>query len=316
MPEDRTERNLFAWSLLVSLVLFGAMAGPFLVGRIYTRDDLGATHLPFRAFYAEQLAHGEPFDWMPQLFSGFYLTGEGQAGTYHPLHWILYRLLPLQAALAGEYLATYPFMLAGFYLFLRRRLGRRDASMLGALAFTFSGFNLLHFAHPNAIAVVSHIPWLLWTIDIAMTDPNRQKVALAEVGIALLTGSELLLGYPQYVWFSLVAEGAWAGYLLLAQPEVLPCEDAVPGSAHRNSWYRVPIAKACGLLLGGVQLLPTIESLTHAARRSGDASFANWGSLHPGNLVQLIAPYMLTDRVLGENTHELGVYVGVVPLLL
>ena len=178
LPKDRTERNLFLWSLLVSLVLLGAMAGPFLVGRIYTRDDLGATHLPFRAFYAEQLGRGEPFDWMPHVFSGFYLTGEGQAGTYHPLHWVLYRFLPLQSALAGEYLATYPFMLVGCYLFLRRRLGRRDASMLGALAFTFSGFNLLHFAHPNAIAIVAHIPWLLWTIDIALTDPNRRNVCL------------------------------------------------------------------------------------------------------------------------------------------
>ena len=52
-----------------------------------------------RAFFAEQLARGEPFDWMPQLYSGFYLTGEGQGGTYHPWHLLLYRCLPLRGRL-------------------------------------------------------------------------------------------------------------------------------------------------------------------------------------------------------------------------
>ena len=34
------------------------------------------------------LESGDAFDWCPDLFGGFYLTGEGQVGTYHPLHWL------------------------------------------------------------------------------------------------------------------------------------------------------------------------------------------------------------------------------------
>ena len=79
-------------------MLFAALAGPFFAGRIYTADDLGAFYFPIRAFYAQQLAHGQPYDWMPQLFSGFYLTGEGQAGSYHPLHQIL---VPVPSAPGG-----------------------------------------------------------------------------------------------------------------------------------------------------------------------------------------------------------------------
>ena len=119
IPAYHCERNLFAWSLLAGLILFAVMAGPFFAGRIYSRDDLGAFHLPIRDFYARQIAQGEAFDWMPQLFSGFYLTGEGQAGMYHPLHQLLYRWLPLQRAVDCEYLLTYPIMLAGTWLFLR-----------------------------------------------------------------------------------------------------------------------------------------------------------------------------------------------------
>ena len=68
LPADRASRNLAAWSLLAGLLLLAALAGPFFAGRIYTADDLGEFHLPLRAFYAEQLAGGEPYDWMPDCF--------------------------------------------------------------------------------------------------------------------------------------------------------------------------------------------------------------------------------------------------------
>ena len=112
-------RGLTAWSLLAGLLLLAALAGPFFAGRIYTTDDLGAFHLPVRAFYAQQLARGGSYDWMPGLFSGFYLTGEGQAGVYHPLHQLLYRFLPLQSALGWEYLISYPLMMLGMWRLLQ-----------------------------------------------------------------------------------------------------------------------------------------------------------------------------------------------------
>ena len=364
---DRTQRELFAWSLLAGLLVLAALAGPFFAGRLYTRDDLGGFHLPVRAFYATQLARGEPFDWMPHLFSGFYLTGEGQAGTYHPLHLALYRCLPFRAALGWEWLAAYPAMLAGTWLFLRRRIGRPDAAMFGSLLFTFCGFNLLHFIHPNAVAVVAHVPWLLWLIDIVLLDSLGWKVALSQAGIALLTGSQLLLGHPQSVWFSLLAEAAWATFLLANREHftrishqrvpLLDVRQAVlersGGTASRETVAHCPspppvgekcgfalrqhdrdadrarrteyggsrlprlvIAKVCGLLVGAVQVLPTADALAGSGRRSVEAAFSGSGSLHPVNLVQLVAPYMFSTRVAGQNTHELGLYLGAVPLML
>jgi len=304
-PTDGGQQDLVTWTLVAALLLLAALAGPGLVGCVWTHDDLGAFHLPLRAFYARQLARGEPFDWMPQLFAGFYLTGEGQAGTYHPLHLVLYRFLPLEAAWACELLAAYPFMLAGTYVFLRRRLGRRDAAMFGSLVFTFSGFNLLHFVHPNAIAVVAHIPWLLWAIDVALVDSGRSRVVAAQTAVALLTGSQLLLGYPQYVWFSLLAEAAYTVFVLVGR--ILRITAPL---------WRLAIAKVAGVMLGGIQLLPTIDALGHSARRSVDAAFLDSGSLHPLNLVQLVAPYLFSHRVVGQNTHELGLYIGAVPLML
>jgi hypothetical protein len=308
-----TERRLLVWLLWAAALLCAAMAIPLFAGRVYVADDLGAYHLPLRAFYAQQLQAGEPFDWLPALFSGFYLSGEGQAGTYHPLHLALYRFLPLTVAFDLELLVSYPLMLWGSYLFLRRWLARRDAALLGALAFTFSGFNLLHFVHPNAVAVVAHWPWLLWALDHALKKrcqtpfPAPFSRAGAFALVSLLLGSEIVIGYPQYVWIGLIFTIPYALFFVAQDIGTIP--------RWRQAVYLL-LAGVAGLLLGGIQLIPSIDALSHSTRQSADAAFATSGSLHPLNMVQVVAPYLFATRVVGQNTHELGLYFGAVPLLL
>ncbi len=314
----------YRWGLLLAGALMVALAGPFLAGRIYTADDLGAFHLPMRAFYADCLAHGEAFDWSPQMYCGFYLTGEGQIGGYHPLHWLLYRFLPLPVAFDLECLLPYPFMLVGMYLLLRRWEIRGDAALFGGLTFAFSGFSLLHFVHVNGIAVISHLPWLLLAVHEVICGSSHQRRLFGGVGLALLTGSQLLLGYPQYVWLSVLAEFGYVALAyrtaLLSRPTVLDGSGAPScGCAGRTviDYCRaVGLWIALGVLLGAVQLLPTIDALFHSSRVNADADFAGWGSLQPLNVVQLIAPYLFQNRAVGQNTHELGLYAGSVTLIL
>jgi hypothetical protein len=293
------------WVLFASVAALFVLSMPMLVGHVYVADDLGAFHLPLRSFYAEQLAGGESWDWMPGLFGGFYLTGEGQLGAYHPLHLLLYRWLPLELAFDLELLLSYPALLAGTFLLLRRFARDNAAALFGAACFTFGGFNLLHFVHPNGIAIVAHIPWLLWLIDGLICGPRdiRRIVGLSAI-IALLTGSQLLLGYPQYVWFSLLAEGALAAVLLW------------PAVNRSKIGAVFCTAKLLGLLIGAVQLLPTIDALGDSTRITADTQFSATGSLHPLNVVQLFAPYLFEHRVVGQNTHELGFYFGAVPCVL
>jgi Bacterial membrane protein YfhO len=312
-------RSRFLWVLLVSIGLLLALATPFLAGQIYTADDLGAFHLPMRAFYADCLAHGDAFDWSPQMYCGFYLTGEGQVGAYHPLHLLLYRWLPLGIAFDVECLVSYPLMLLGMYLLLRRWNIRRDAALFGGLTFTFSGFCLLHFVHVNGVAVVAHIPWLMLAIHAAIRGADRNRRRLGGIAVALLTGSQLLLGYPQYVWLSIVAE---IGYVALLQrgerrgalDKRMAVADAA--SVGIRAIGTLVLWKTLGIMLGGVQLLPTLDALQHSSRQTADSSFGAWGSLDPLNLIQLVAPYLFVNRVVGQNTHELGLYAGSATLLL
>ena len=279
---------------------------PLFTGRIYVWDDLQNYHLPIRQFYAQCLTNGDSFDWIPNLFCGFFLTGSGQGGTYHPLHYFLYRWLPLGTAFNLEILISYPVMLFGMRLFLERHLKRIDAAWLGAIVFTFSGFSTLHFLHPNAIAVVAHIPWMLLVQDILLRPEvgSRRWRIPAEVSVALLTGSQLLLGYPQYVWYSLLAESS----LCLAFAGL--------NRTGIRTLTLIGLLKCFGLLLGAVQLLPSMAALAESDRLSLPPEFFFLQPLSVPDMLQWIGPFLTKSRVFGANTHELGVYCGALPLLL
>jgi hypothetical protein len=290
-------KRFFYLQMILAAVVLGALGWPLLFGLVYTKDDLGAFHLPTRFFYAQSLSAGDNFTWFPHLWCGLYLHGEGQVGMYHPLHFLLYSTLPLAAAFNLELLSSYPAILGGTFLFLRRLGIRRDAAMFGGLVFTFSGFNLLHHVHLNAVAIVAHIPWLLVAIDVMVRDEQPRRVLYAKLAITLLTASELLLGYPQYVYYSLFVELLYVGFR----------------ATSLRSWHRLLFlveAKLLGVLAGGIQLLPTWDALSHSARAAPSLEFRYVGSLRPMNLVQFVAPYLFKTRVAGSITHEYGLYNG------
>src|SRR5262245_2586048 len=79
---------------------------PLLTRRVWTFDDLAAFHLPMRFLYQQALAAGDSILWTPAFYSGVYIFGEGQAGAAHPLHVLLYRLLPLDLAFNLEILSS------------------------------------------------------------------------------------------------------------------------------------------------------------------------------------------------------------------
>lgn len=300
---DAGENRRFYATLAAAVLILGVMALPLFSGLVYVHDDLGSQYLPFRFFYSRSLAAGDSFIWLPHVFCGYYLHGDGTVGMYHPFHLILYSTLPLGIACNLEFLFTYAFMMLGMFLFLRRWSVLRDASMFGALVFTFSGYNLLHYIHPNAIAGAAHLPWLLLAIDVAMRDSDRRRVALAGLSIVLLTASQLLVSHPQHFWFSSLTEALYVLLLVSSRREIA----------------RLPLlitAKGLGVLVGGVQLFPLLDAVSNSVRAEPSLDFLTWRSLHPANFLQLVGPYLFRDRVFGDNMHELGIYNGAIPLAL
>ena len=295
-----TERRAVTAATIGAACLFAPLFAPLVLGRVFSIGDLGDFHLPLRHLYQSALLNGDSILWTNRMFSGFYLHAEGQIGALHPLHLVLYRFLPLTVAFNLELIASYIFSFAGMTLLLRRLDFRTSSALTGAIAFSFSGFNLLHLLHMNAIAIIAHVPWLVLALNGALWgDRRRQSRSLTS--LSALTGSMVLLGYPQYLWMAALI---CAIYVLV---------NALKTSARRVAM--VCAAAVAGIMVGGVQLIPTIDLLSHSIRQEVPSGFSLTYSLHPLNLAQFVSPYLLSNRVYATPrelfVHEFGVYNGV-----
>jgi hypothetical protein len=294
------EKRLFSLALSTATLLLGVLGLPLILGQVYPNDDLGIFQLTTRFFYAQSLKSGESFLWWPNAFCGYYLHGEGQVGMYHPFHLLLYRTLPFVTAFNLELLVNYPVLLGGTFFFLRRWKLRRDAAIFGALLFTFSSFNLLHFVHPNIVAVIAHMPWLLLAIEVTLYDSDPRRGAFAKLSVAALTTSQLLLGHPQSVWLSSVIEVLYVLFRASTKES-------------RGRLWSLGVVKLLGLLGGSIQLIPTWNVVFDSVRASSAymVDYRLKGSLQPINLVQPLAPYLAKARVFGSDlTQEFSLYTG------
>ena len=265
-------------------VLLGLLVWPALHDEVFLGGDLLTYNVPVRKFFADCLAAGDSPLWFPLIYCGFNLHAEGQAGLFHPWHQLLYRFAELPTALNLEIVLCFPITLVGSYLWLARRGLSRLASLFGALAIGFAPFPVFHVDHPNMLATLAHVPWLLWSIDILLTSKSRTVAATAALSIALLTASQLLLGHPQSVWFSSLVEALYVLLLL----------------GNWANWWRglrAIEAKLLAAVMATVQLWPTWELLARSPRMGAESSYFAGGAMHPGQLLALVAPYLFTGQL-------------------
>ena len=286
-----------------SAVLLAPLLLPLATGRVFVYNDLSWFHLPLRHLYQQALLAGDSVLWTPAIFAGFYLHGEGQGGFFHPFHQLVYRLFPLGTAFNLELIANYPIAFGGMFWFLRRLRFSQAAALFGAMLFAFSGFTLLHHHHVNMVAVVAHLPWLLTAADVLIVDDRRRVRTLAFAAVALILASEILLGFPQAVWWNAVTLAAFGVYR----------------AAELGRWRQLaPCAggTALGILLGAIQLLPTAEFAAQSTRMGLSREFALTYALHPYNLLQLWSPYFFARGAYSETDfmwfHDFGIYSGAI----
>jgi hypothetical protein len=220
---------------------------------------------------------------------------------FHPLHQILYRVFPLAVAFNLELLASYVAAFAGMFWLMRRLGFDRTAALFAAMLFAFSGFLILHLNHVNLVAVIAHLPWLLAAADLLLTASTRPMRAAGFAAVAAIVTSEILLGFPQAVLFTLIALG---GFITARVFETRQIARAL----------LVPCAAATGGLMGALQWMPTADVADRSIRTLYPSDFALSFSLHPANLLQLVSPYLFSSRVFTTTDvpllHEFGLYSG------
>ena len=276
MNDRVTERALALAGGVASLLALGALFWPAAFRRMFVYGDLSGFFLPFRIYLSEQLARG--------------IT---------PL-WMLYRLLPVPEAFNLECMLPYPLALVGMALFVRRLALPTSAAIFGGASFAFSAYLTARLMHVNAIAVIAHLGWLLFAIDVLLREPGARWRAW--LGVALVTGSQLLVGYPVAV--------AYCWMIALPYAVFVAARERRPGRL-----LAVASALAVGCLLGGIQLLPTWEHLAASQRANSDYAFLTEQSLHPLNLLTIVAPWLFEHRLFMDgsfNQVEQVCYLGAI----
>ncbi len=255
--------------------------------------------------FAGSIMVGKLPSWTPYIFSGFPFLSDIQTGGWYPgnLPLLLIGVTPwtLQASLAVHCLIA----AWGMYFLALRFLVRRDAAVLAAMLYAFSGFFAAHSSHIGMFQAAALLPVLLLALAHAF-DTGR---AVWMVASAAVVGCIILAGHFQtalYCCFAAALFGvAWAvrdrGRLRVITVSLL-------------------LALSVGGLLSSVQTIPGFELVSRSIRAGADYGKNTNAPLAPSALATLVYPNAL-GAISGpyhgpEDITQFYFYAGLVLLPL
>jgi len=149
------------WVAVAAVLLWLTLSWPLLSGeRTLVLRDVLTTHLPFKSFGAEELAHGRIPAMNPNWSGGQPFRGNPNALAFYPGN-LLYLLLPFWSAFNAHYMVHWLLAFVGMF-HLGRRLGQsRAAAIVAGLAYGGSGFLFSCLTFMNLLTVAAWAPWVL-----------------------------------------------------------------------------------------------------------------------------------------------------------
>jgi hypothetical protein len=292
--------------------------------------DLAALLYPTYHFAAQSLKSGSLPLWNPYLWGGAPFAADIQASFFYPVNLIYFLVSPQVTFRSVMLLAVFHVWLAGagMYLLLQSLLpGKRMlAPLLGALAFMFSDYFVVHFGNLNLIAQAAWLPFIFLFFHRSLRERRPGLAVWAGVCFAVAATAghiqPLLIITLGLAWDVLYHLGA---NFARSNRQRKPVSGASPIAGGRlMSVYWTPVASLLitllvGLGLAALVLVPAYEMTAYTQRADFEYSQASAYSLPPAQLIGLLVPgffgrdpaahWGLWDRV------EIG-YAGVLTLLL
>ncbi len=273
--------------------------------------DIQDYHLPLATFIANSLRRGELPLWDPYTYCGVPFYANIQAQLFYPP--TLVAILASNAVAPDHLLYFLELQLIGhvlaagiFTYWLLRRLGVAPvAATTGATVYQLGAFFASQTQHLGAIDTAAWLPLAFWAVIALAQKPGLIYVAV----LAFTFGMSLLAGMPA------AATVVLGGSILVALTYVAFRE----ASPKLLLW--VVAAAVWGLLLAGVQLLPTAELTHYSVARFRSDFLAGRGGLPVQSLVSLVLPnhysvFDLKHYSLSYNPTFLYTYCGIAGLIL
>lgn len=264
---------------MLALVLPIAVHLPLVLGRrTLWFNDVTELHVPIRDFFGRAWARGEFPLWCPDLYLGFPLFAEGQAGPLYPLNWALFPFLPAWWAVGASYALHLGIGSLGAWFWLSGFLGPMSA-LAGGIVFGLSGHLALHHMHLNLVQALAWLPWCLWAAERVFREGRFRDVAILATLLALLA----LCGHPQTTVNSFGVVGFYALVRALGTGD-----GEVLGEPRSLLGVLLAMPLAGGLCL--VQVLPTLELASGSVRNAGAVAGQMSQHLTPQALAVLAVP--------------------------
>lgn len=267
---------------------------------------------PWRNLSIEAFKTKELPIWNPYSFSGTPLLANFQSAAFYPLN-IVFFLMDFNTAWTILVMLQ-PLLGAIFFFSYVRSLNiKKEASLLGALAFAYSGFTIAWLEWNTVVHTLIWLPLILLSIERILTKATLKWAIILFVAelSCVFAGHLQILFYV--VVFSII-------YALLRVLYIV----------HKSKDDRKKIyvsAGVLGLITGiaimvtAVQWAPTLEFISQSARDIDQGSYKKEGWFIPSeNLVQFFAPDFFgnpaTANYWGKwNYGEFIGYIGIVPLI-
>jgi hypothetical protein len=293
---------------------------PLWFGEGFVGGDLYPYYFPQKQFLADSLQRGELPLWNDLTGHGYPVLGESQTGACYPLHWLTYGVLDVQTAWNAVHIVHYIAAFVALWLFARRSGLELAGALLAALVYVYGWFPARACLEWAILGGV-YLPLALWCVEGWLQ--SRRAAFLA--GLSIAVGLQLLGGHYQIAFYT------WLTLALYVPARVWM-------SPRAEAEGLQPLGFLCaalltGILLGGVQLLPTWELKQRSQRTiAGVEHDPNYGHIPPQYLAQLVNPWYWYDpqRDLDAelqrlrwaalptwtNRVEAHLYIGQIPLYL
>lgn len=261
--------------------------------------------LPWQQLVAHEFANGELPLWNPSAQSGVPLLANDAAAVFSPFTWFAL-LFPPAVGLSLAMLLKLVVAGLGMALYLRTLKAGGLAAALAGVAYAASSFIVVWLAWPQS-GVAALMPWAFAFAEMYLRGGQPWSLS----ALALVIGLQFLAGNAETSLHLGLALGLYV---------------AVRLAMGRHNWRLLAgfaLAAALGTLLAGIQLVPFVDLLRHAALLSTRAT-SGMGFSHLGlaALSTWVFPNALgnpgIDNHLGRlpNFNESTGFAGVAVLVL
>lgn len=273
--------------------------------------------IPWRKLAVDQLKQGKLPKWNPYTFSGTPLLANIQAAVFYPLN-ILFFIFAFPVAWTT--LIVLEPLLSGIFLYLYLRHLRLNpwASLMGAIAWSFSGFNISWMTWGTMVHVALWLPIILLAVDklFEKREKQPQRFLWPWLGIFVLAlVFQFFAGHIQisfYVMLLTIFYLSWRLWQNLGRDK--------QATTIFKRFYWLIAGLLFVLLVTSVQWIPLMKLMAESSRIEEINWLKNGWFLPLPNLVQFIMPDFFgnptTLNYWGEwNYGEFIGYVGIIPLI-